>query len=1802
MQLTLYDKNGREKARFSPSDSSTQTKEIQGDNVLGLSFTLYEFVAIDVNDYIDYEGERYRALEKYAPSEKSTVEWEYSVQFYGVESLIKRFLVLNTTDGDNEAVFTLTDKPSVHLALIVRCINEGMASMGTARWVAGAIANDLNAENVVIDYHGKYCDEALRELAEAVGSEWYVEGTTVSIGRCEFGEPLTLGYGEGKGLTSLDRDRADNAKFYTRLFPIGSSRNIDPSDYNGHTRLQLPGGAKFVDVNADEYGIIHHYEQEAFAGIYPRRIGEVSSVRSVQATSDDGTPYTIYYFKDNGLDFNPDEYMMAGKVLRVSFQDGEMAGLGESDDHYFEVNWHNDTREFEIITIWPYGNDIQLPGGNLIPKRGDHYILWNCRMPREYYGYAEAEFLAAVNAYNADHALDVSRYKGPTDHVWVEQKEAEAAAQGTGPMFYLGRRVRLESSEYFPDNGHRQSRITKITRKVTLPSQMDLEISNALSRTSLEKIGDDIGEARNYAATLFRGIAAPDLIRVGDGTKPTDNNLYSARRSHEEFVSRKADDTVQGFLTLLKGAEFGPDGAWGWVRKTGDVVKSWFKNLWTDILTVTNYLTGEGGLLTLKGNVSIAKDTPNGRNGNLSVAGDISGQNATMAGTLGAKNVNVSDTITTKNLRVEGSAYFWELVIDKIRAAGGAWLITPADGFTVEKVVAISGGYRLLWKASDGKKATRSQWVKGMQAICRTMNAAEGTNYNLSNKYYWALVTNAGTGTSVGTIDGETYHWIELSSSTKDPSCTLTPEEGDEIAQLGYRRQSASEDNKEVLARQSAIYIAAYQSIDSGAAAPVVSIYEGINDFELSKHRVSTMSPQLVEFLADRLRIVTGTGSSTTITGYINDLFDELDIPEGIDGVSVGIDPPEYIVTETYNAAYDTMDYDLSDGAELATVWARQGAENCPVQIMELTYDQTATTLSIGYNNRILFYGRDKMAAGNFKKLAVSVKARVTYTVKAATATTPAETATKDISLKFMLYVNRGGTTTMYTYNDLTRIIRERTAFAYDEQGIVREFAYKSDVTDAADRFSRQMSALPLARNLLLNSDFAAMAETANGCIHLVPTTFWQGYQQESRNAQGEWVNRLVGGATYTLSFYARGKGRVGAVVHHTLLAGDTSQGNQSSMLEYLTPKPKLFTMTFTPSANCPFRVMIGSNSYGIGEMPGTEIYISRPKLVRNTASTTNLLANPELGNVADGIPQGWTLWDNWESGSAAPVKTREIVPELYPPSTPVKWERWTNGDTGLSPSTNVGNLEDGVYPINIVPRSYWNGLAQRSYVREGADGWGGGAKVLKHDAWYTLSFEAKGTRSGVRAGFIIDCVNLASGSDKFGKTVGGTAFEWDLTTSWKRYTCKFKAQANYDTSATDTDGYGFSLMLGLVNAISETYTQNVIQIRRPQLEEGETATEWRRGEENMALMQTQFKQLSDRMELGVYRDGVKRSGMTLDEDGVEFDGERVKINGDLDLQGLTTENVKIVKRNGHESDVPSFTVVNMGVGASTPDEVVKSVQVAGNHLSEVVNEYTYSNHYVVLPFYDEIVTKGTAIDGAWNIEDWKAWMNMDFGASDGSFLISRNEAIPLSQRRVVEWKKNGTRLTVVNEMINRYGNWQSIPNDRQQRIASHANSLGGFVIVCADGRIMAEDNVRQTKARPQFDPSIASFGYGTTDASRYHGGCFSCGGYRARFIILLPGQSLQLRSQIISINGRKVLTWIVENPAEFVPYLPGGSQGSVAALSMEYGSNELNYLSGYANYSVVAGDYHAYYETILAPAVMNYRTAGYRCIEVGAF
>ena len=183
-----------------------------------------------------------------------------------------------------------------------------------------------------------------------------------------------------------------------------------------------------------------------------------------------------------------------------------------------------------------------------------------------------------------------------------------------------------------------------------------------------------------------------------------------------------------------------------------------------------------------------------------------------------------STDITTENLTVTKQAHFFELIIDKIKAAGGAVILSPADGFKVDKVSTTSSGYRVYWKATDGEKSISNMWKVNDQAICQTFNAATGTSYNVSNKYYWSLVTAVGT----ESIDGTDYHYLDLSGTTVDG--TLNPEVGDEIAMLGYR---GTDDSN----RQSAIYIAAYNSIDSELKAPLFAHYRGINDFNLKAHK-----------------------------------------------------------------------------------------------------------------------------------------------------------------------------------------------------------------------------------------------------------------------------------------------------------------------------------------------------------------------------------------------------------------------------------------------------------------------------------------------------------------------------------------------------------------------------------------------------------------------------------------------------------------------------------------------------------------------------------------------------------------------------------------------------------------------------------------------------------------------------------------------------------------------------------------------------------------------------------------------------
>lgn len=115
-----------------------------------------------------------------------------------------------------------------------------------------------------------------------------------------------------------------------------------------------------------------------------------------------------------------------------------------------------------------------------------------------------------------------------------------------------------------------------------------------------------------------------------------------------------------------------------------------------------------------------------------------------------------SKSITTEYLTVTKQAHFFELIIDKVRSVGGTLLMTQAQCVVDYAKAVDSNGdylsalddinaayYDVFWLAqeSNGRKVT-NDWIVNDQAYCQSFNnVSTGVNYDVSNKYYWRLVT-----------------------------------------------------------------------------------------------------------------------------------------------------------------------------------------------------------------------------------------------------------------------------------------------------------------------------------------------------------------------------------------------------------------------------------------------------------------------------------------------------------------------------------------------------------------------------------------------------------------------------------------------------------------------------------------------------------------------------------------------------------------------------------------------------------------------------------------------------------------------------------------------------------------------------------------------------------------------------------------------------------------------------------------------------------------------------------------------------
>ena len=536
MELKIYNQSEELKLTVSTSSSSTWNMELMTENAISVSFTHPFYVPLDVNDYVLLSGVKFSINKEYKPKQKSTQEYTYSVKFYGPEHDAQRVMYLNLTDGQYDVQFSLDGSPREHLKKWVDNMNR---IYGREVWSMGDV---VVAANQTIEYNNSSCWDALASIAEAFETEWWADGFTINLSRCERGERISLGYMQG--LTSLTQsENSNDVKFFTRLIPLGSTKNIDRSRY-GYSRLQLPDKSTYVDRNT-QYGLYEYVEEAAFAEIFPHYTGTVSSVRSEEKTGEDKKPFTIYYFKDNGMTFDPSskDNEIAGLVKHVSFQTGDLAGRD------FEANYNSATKEWEIINIYP-DEETQIPGGNLIPRVGNTYIPWNFRMPAEYETQAEQDYKAAVDNYLKKYSEDVSKYGGDTDYIYIDTHNV--------PL-QLGQSVRLISDEYFGEVGYRDSRMTKVVRKLDNLSIATIECSNQVGKGWKSQVDSSITQLKYVLEQKEE--TTLDILKSWDGRTATDYRVMSALRVLKEITQRALSkigpDQTEYLIRFLGGLEIG---------------------------------------------------------------------------------------------------------------------------------------------------------------------------------------------------------------------------------------------------------------------------------------------------------------------------------------------------------------------------------------------------------------------------------------------------------------------------------------------------------------------------------------------------------------------------------------------------------------------------------------------------------------------------------------------------------------------------------------------------------------------------------------------------------------------------------------------------------------------------------------------------------------------------------------------------------------------------------------------------------------------------------------------------------------------------------------------------------------------------------------------------------------------------------------------------------------------------------------------------------------------------------------------
>lgn len=570
-------------------EGSKLSYQLMDHHYIILKFTTATPIYFEIGDSVEIPDFGYFELtSSYFPKHNDSDGYDYEMQMDAYYMSWKNKLCkYRPQHGANETSFSLTTTVGVHMNVILGNLKAlGLTYNGKDFSVDYTTYNNKAFDvqkRFLIEYGSISILDALNAICseDALNCEWWIDGSIIYLGYCEMEGQTT--FEQDVNVLSMSYSESKST-YITRLYAFGSDRNIPKGYFTGADAdvttdgvatdyLMLPNkevdsdGFYAKDGYLENVNVVKN-DKQAIEGVvmfdeeYPKVECRVSSIKTYDSTVDneDGTKTTQTFWQvtstDSFTNNFKESWIKSNLTLGIKFTSGALMGM-EFDVSFKVIDKVN---YFEIVANDTYGRT--LPDGVMCPKVGDKYFLFNWDATK----ITDTDLIPTAQLSLFDRAKQYYQKTMISNSNFTCTMDGDKFYNdGTYDYHPLGEQVKLINDMFAQvdaDGKHyRNSRIIGMEIPLDIPyDHPQYTVGEKAATSRLGKLEDKVDSIKvngmQIGGTGSGNGGGVYVIGMNDTTPASDSNVYSARRSRMEFVSRLLDNTAKGTITWEKVQKF----------------------------------------------------------------------------------------------------------------------------------------------------------------------------------------------------------------------------------------------------------------------------------------------------------------------------------------------------------------------------------------------------------------------------------------------------------------------------------------------------------------------------------------------------------------------------------------------------------------------------------------------------------------------------------------------------------------------------------------------------------------------------------------------------------------------------------------------------------------------------------------------------------------------------------------------------------------------------------------------------------------------------------------------------------------------------------------------------------------------------------------------------------------------------------------------------------------------------------------------------------------------------------------------